>query len=63
MLFFVHNNELRRLFKRTNLLEYKQSVLKYLSRVANISNKQEFCKQLKTYAEEFGINGSKFIVH
>ena len=59
--FFVHNNELSKLLKETNILEYKQTILKYLSRAANISDKQEFFKQLKIYAQELGVNGGKFM--
>jgi predicted transposase YdaD len=52
---------LSKLLKETNILEYKQAILKYLSIAANISNKQEFFKQLKMYSQEIGYNGGKFM--
>ncbi|MGD0465482.1 MAG: hypothetical protein ABSA84_02180 [Gammaproteobacteria bacterium] len=52
---------MRKLLKETNILEYKQAILKYLSIAANISNKQEFFKQLKIYSQELGDNRGKFM--
>lgn len=49
--FFVHNSNLEYLFTTTEILEYKQAIIRYLCRAANISdNKQQgFYEQLRSY--------------